>query len=40
MLHARRIHPAILAERLASIDLTTVESDQDIRILEYRRCWP
>ncbi|MDI3195821.1 hypothetical protein QK290_15775 [Pseudarthrobacter sp. AL07] len=34
---ARLIDPAILEERLASIDLIAVESDQDVEVLEYRQ---
>lgn len=31
------IDPAILEERLASIDISVVESDQDVDVLEYRQ---
>ncbi|MDJ0318978.1 DUF6036 family nucleotidyltransferase [Pseudarthrobacter sp. PS3-L1] len=34
---ARLIDPAILKERLASIDISVVESDQDVDVLEYRQ---
>ncbi|MFF1255027.1 hypothetical protein ACFVYC_21370 [Pseudarthrobacter sp. NPDC058329] len=37
LVDARLIEPAILQQRLALIDLTEVESDQDIDVLDYRQ---
>jgi hypothetical protein len=37
LVEARLIDPVVLQQRLASIDLTTVESDQDAEILDYRQ---
>lgn len=37
LIEARLIDPTVLAQRLASINLASVESDQDLEVLEYRR---
>jgi hypothetical protein len=37
LVDARLIDPGILQQRLASIDLTEIESDQDIDVLDYRQ---
>jgi hypothetical protein len=37
LVDARLIDPVVLQQRLASIDLALVQSDQDIDVLDYRQ---